>query len=76
MPCLAPQIVAIDVTRESYDQIGLPVVEKAGVAHKIDFRVGLALPVLDQMVAEVNGKFLCVFLAHTTHQMLSIAVQR
>ncbi|KAL6655369.1 hypothetical protein ACP70R_006195 [Stipagrostis hirtigluma subsp. patula] len=53
------KIVAIDVTRESYDQIGSPVIEKAGVAHKIDFRVGLALPVLDQLVAEEgsNGRF-------------------
>ena len=46
--------MAIDVTRESYDMIGSPVVEKAGMAHKIDFRVGLALPVLDQLVAEVR----------------------
>ena len=46
--------MAIDVTRESYDRIGSPVIEKAGVAHKIDFRVGLALPVLDQMVADVR----------------------
>ncbi|KAL6844801.1 hypothetical protein ACP4OV_025460 [Aristida adscensionis] len=53
------KIVAIDVSRESYDQIGSPVVEKAGVAHKIDFRVGLALPVLDQLVAEEgnHGRF-------------------
>ncbi|XP_066336881.1 caffeoyl-CoA O-methyltransferase-like isoform X1 [Miscanthus floridulus] len=50
------KIVAIDVTRESYDQIGLPVIQKAGVAHKIDFHVGLALPVLDQMVAEEVNK--------------------
>ena len=55
--CLARQIVAIDVTRESYDQIGSPVIEKAGVAHKIDFHVGLALPVLDQMVAEVKRNY-------------------
>jgi caffeoyl-CoA O-methyltransferase len=54
---LARQIVAIDVTRESYDQIGSPVIDKAGVAHKIDFRVGLALPVLDQMVAEVKTNY-------------------
>ncbi|KAK3130359.1 hypothetical protein QOZ80_6BG0492500 [Eleusine coracana subsp. coracana] len=46
------KIVAIDVNRESYDQIGAPVIEKAGMAHKIDFRVGLALPVLDQLLAE------------------------
>ena len=50
-PCSARQVVAIDVTRESYDQIGSPVIEKAGVAHKIDFRFGLAPPVLGQMVA-------------------------
>ena len=43
--------MAIDVSRESYDMIGSSVVEKAGMAHKIDFRVGLALPVLDQLVA-------------------------
>ena len=29
--------------------------EKAGMAHKIDFRVGLALPVLDTLVAEVRA---------------------
>lgn len=53
------KVVAIDVSRESYDQIGSPVVEKAGMAHKIDFRVGFALPVLDQLVAEdgTSGKF-------------------
>ncbi|XP_062198909.1 tricin synthase 1-like [Phragmites australis] len=50
------KIVAIDVSRESYDQIGSPVIERAGVAHKIDFRVGLALPVLDQLVAEEGNK--------------------
>uniref|UniRef100_A0A0A9HW75 Caffeoyl-CoA O-methyltransferase n=1 Tax=Arundo donax TaxID=35708 RepID=A0A0A9HW75_ARUDO len=53
------KIVAIDVSRENYDKIGSPVIEKAGMAHKIDFRVGLALPVLDQLVAEEgnNGRF-------------------
>jgi caffeoyl-CoA O-methyltransferase len=54
--------VAIDVSRESYDQIGSPVVEKAGMAHKIDFRVGFALPVLDQLVAEVRFS-LCLHVA-------------
>ncbi|KAK3133641.1 hypothetical protein QOZ80_6AG0539180 [Eleusine coracana subsp. coracana] len=53
------KIVAIDVNRESYDQIGAPVIEKAGMAHKIDFRVGLAMPVLDQLLAEEEnvGRF-------------------
>ncbi|XP_052168181.1 probable caffeoyl-CoA O-methyltransferase At4g26220 isoform X2 [Oryza glaberrima] len=38
------KIVAIDVSRESYDEVGAPVIDKAGVAHKVDFRVGLAMP--------------------------------
>jgi hypothetical protein len=46
--------VAIDVSRESYDEVGAPVIDKAGVAHKVDFRVGLAMPVLDELVAEVQ----------------------
>jgi caffeoyl-CoA O-methyltransferase len=48
--------VAIDVSRESYDEVGAPVIDKAGVAHKVDFRVGLAMPVLDELVAEEGNK--------------------
>lgn len=48
-----PQILAMDVNRENYE-LGLPIIEKAGVAHKIDFREGPALPVLDQLVADVS----------------------
>lgn len=48
------QILAMDINRENYE-LGLPVIEKAGVAHKIDFREGPALPVLDQMVADVRS---------------------
>uniref|UniRef100_A0A0D9XEX7 Caffeoyl-CoA O-methyltransferase n=3 Tax=Leersia perrieri TaxID=77586 RepID=A0A0D9XEX7_9ORYZ len=53
------KIVAIDVSRESYDDVGAPVIENAGVAHKVDFRVGLAMPILDELVAEEGneGKF-------------------
>lgn len=47
------QILAMDINRENYE-LGLPVIEKAGVAHKIDFREGPALPVLDLMVEDVN----------------------
>lgn len=54
MTVIPVQVVAIDVSRESYDEIGSPVIHKAGMAHKIDFRVGLALQVLDQLVAEVS----------------------
>lgn len=47
------QILAMDINRENYE-LGLPVIEKAGVAHKIDFREGPALPVLDQMIEDVT----------------------
>lgn len=65
------QIVAIDVNRESYDQIGAPVIEKAGVAHKIHFRVGLALPVLDQLLAKVILLFICSCSSHLFFSSLS-----
>lgn len=43
----------MDINRENYE-IGLPVIEKAGVANKIDFREGPALPVLDLMIEDVS----------------------
>lgn len=43
----------MDINRENFE-IGLPVIEKAGVAHKIDFREGPALPVLDQLLEDVR----------------------
>ncbi|KAI3704657.1 hypothetical protein L1987_74884 [Smallanthus sonchifolius] len=46
------KILALDINRENYE-IGLPIIEKAGVAHKIDFREGPALPLLDQMVEDI-----------------------
>ncbi|GKB48726.1 caffeoyl-CoA O-methyltransferase-like protein, partial [Tanacetum coccineum] len=56
------KILALDINRENYE-IGLPIIEKAGVAHKIDFREGPALPLLDQMVDDVNfhGSFDFIF---------------
>ncbi|VFQ69221.1 unnamed protein product [Cuscuta campestris] len=39
----------MDINRENYE-LGLPVIEKAGVAHKIQFKEGSALPALDQMI--------------------------
>lgn len=50
------QILAMDINRENYE-LGLPVIQKAGVAHKIDFREGPALPVLDQMIEDVSYQF-------------------
>ncbi|KAK7251021.1 hypothetical protein RIF29_33882 [Crotalaria pallida] len=49
------KILAMDVTREYYD-LGLPIIENAGVAHKIDFREGPALPLLDELVKDEKNK--------------------
>ncbi|XP_039842577.1 caffeoyl-CoA O-methyltransferase 1 isoform X1 [Panicum virgatum] len=59
---LGPQILAMDINRENYE-LGLPCIEKAGVAHKIDFREGPALPVLDDLIADEknHGTFDFVF---------------
>ena len=43
----------MDVNREYYE-LGLPIIEKAGVAHKIDFREGPALPLLDELLKDVR----------------------
>ncbi|KAJ4714851.1 Caffeoyl-CoA O-methyltransferase [Melia azedarach] len=45
------KILALDIKRENYD-MGLPIIQKAGVAHKIDFREGPALPFLDQLIQD------------------------
>ncbi|XP_062220639.1 caffeoyl-CoA O-methyltransferase 1-like [Phragmites australis] len=50
-----------DINRENYE-LGLPCIKKAGVAHKVDFREGPALPVLDLLQDEKNlGSFDFVF---------------
>uniref|UniRef100_A0A453J9U8 Caffeoyl-CoA O-methyltransferase n=2 Tax=Aegilops tauschii TaxID=37682 RepID=A0A453J9U8_AEGTS len=48
------KVVAIDVSRECYE-LGRPVIEAAGVAHKVDFREGDGLAVLDGMLCEDGG---------------------
>ncbi|KAG5547298.1 hypothetical protein RHGRI_013094 [Rhododendron griersonianum] len=52
------KITAIDVSRKSYE-IGLPIIKKAGVEHKIDFIESQALPVLDKLLEdnENEGSF-------------------
>ncbi|XP_062192830.1 tricin synthase 2-like [Phragmites australis] len=52
------RVVAIDVSREYFD-LGLPVIQKAGVAHKVDFREGPAMPILGKLLADEGneGKF-------------------
>lgn len=41
------------MSRESYE-IGLPIIRKAGVEHKIDFIESQALPVLDKLLEDVS----------------------
>ena len=48
------QIIAIDVDRKNYDEIGLPIIRRAGVEHKIDFIESRALPVLDKLLEDVR----------------------
>lgn len=48
------QITAIDIYRRTYDEIGLPIIKKAGVEHKIDFIEAPTLPVLDKLLEDVS----------------------
>ncbi|KAM3206926.1 hypothetical protein ACQJBY_062230 [Aegilops geniculata] len=48
------QVVAIDASREYYE-LGRPVIEKAGVAHKVDFREGDGIAELDKILSEDGG---------------------
>jgi caffeoyl-CoA O-methyltransferase len=43
----------LDIDRQNYE-LGLPVIQKAGISHKIDFREGPALPVLDKLLEDVR----------------------
>jgi tricin synthase len=45
------KVIAIDVDRACYE-VGRPYIEKAGVAHKVDFREGPALRHLDDLLAD------------------------
>ena len=57
----------MDINRENYE-LGLPAIEKAGVAHKIDFREGPALPVLDQMLEDVRDyRIIYRFFPYSVH---------
>ncbi|XP_004287520.1 PREDICTED: probable caffeoyl-CoA O-methyltransferase At4g26220 isoform X2 [Fragaria vesca subsp. vesca] len=52
------KITAIDIDRKAYE-IGLPIITKAGVEHKIDFIESPALPILDKLLEnpEKEGSF-------------------
>ncbi|XP_065027192.1 caffeoyl-CoA O-methyltransferase-like [Musa acuminata AAA Group] len=49
------EIIAIDTNRKNFE-LGLPFFENAGVAHKVDFREGLALPILNELTKEEKYK--------------------
>ncbi|KAJ0039920.1 hypothetical protein Pint_28016 [Pistacia integerrima] len=50
------QILAMDINLENYE-LCLPIIQKAGVVHKIDFSEGLTLPFLYQMIQEDGVEF-------------------
>uniref|UniRef100_A0A0D9X9C6 Caffeoyl-CoA O-methyltransferase n=1 Tax=Leersia perrieri TaxID=77586 RepID=A0A0D9X9C6_9ORYZ len=54
------KVVAIDASREYFD-LGLPVIEHAGVAHKVEFRQGDGLAELDRLLAEAGEEALFDF---------------
>lgn len=49
------KITAIDPDREAYE-IGLPIIRKAGVEHKIDFNHSPALPILDKILQDPKSE--------------------
>lgn len=49
------KITAIDRDRKTYE-IGLPIIQKAGVEHKIDYIESPALPVLDNLLGEPKNE--------------------
>ncbi|KAB2019356.1 hypothetical protein ES319_D08G292800v1 [Gossypium barbadense] len=48
-------IIAIDPNKETYE-IGLPIIQKAGVEHKINFIESQALPVLDKLLQNKDNE--------------------
>nr|BAK74805.1 hypothetical protein [Cyclamen persicum x Cyclamen purpurascens] len=49
------EIVAIDVNRKAFD-IGLPIIQKAGVEHKINFIESAGLPALDKLLEDQKNE--------------------
>ncbi|XP_010657006.1 caffeoyl-CoA O-methyltransferase isoform X2 [Vitis vinifera] len=48
-------IIAIDIDREAFE-LGFPIIEKAGVQHKIDFIEAPGLEVLDRLLEDPNNE--------------------
>ena len=53
------QIIAVDLNLDTYE-IGLPIIKKAGVEHKINFIQSEALPVLNKLLETVSCNHLIV----------------
>ncbi|KAL6330220.1 hypothetical protein AAG906_040142 [Vitis piasezkii] len=49
------KIIAIDIDREAFE-LGFPIIEKAGVQHKIDFIEAPGLEVLDRLLEDPNNE--------------------
>ncbi|KAK2986636.1 hypothetical protein RJ640_001742 [Escallonia rubra] len=49
------KIVAIDMNRDTYE-MGLPIIKRAGVEHKINFDESEALPVLDKLLEDYDNE--------------------
>lgn len=47
------QITAIDMNKDTYE-MGLPIIKKAGVEHKINFIQSQALSTLDELLKDVS----------------------
>ncbi|ERN15454.1 hypothetical protein AMTR_s00036p00228690 [Amborella trichopoda] len=46
------KVVAIDIDKAVYDEYGLPIIKKVGVAHKISFIHSPAMPILDELLQD------------------------
>ncbi|XP_040954959.1 probable caffeoyl-CoA O-methyltransferase At4g26220 isoform X2 [Gossypium hirsutum] len=55
LPTDSSMIIAIDPNKETYE-IGLPIIQKAGVEHKINFIESQALPVLDKLLQNKDNE--------------------
>ncbi|ERN15458.1 hypothetical protein AMTR_s00036p00231610, partial [Amborella trichopoda] len=49
-------ITAIDVDKKAYEEIGLPIIRRAGVEHKINFVQSPALPFLDELLEDPKNE--------------------
>ncbi|KAL4194430.1 hypothetical protein AMTRI_Chr05g68640 [Amborella trichopoda] len=48
------KVVAIDINKDVHEEHGMPIIKKAGVAHKISFIHSPAMPILDELLQNSN----------------------